>query len=32
MINGIAVLALGIAVLLTVWVIVVWGSHYFGPQ
>lgn len=32
MINGIAVLALGIAVLLTVWVIVVWGSRYFGPQ
>jgi hypothetical protein len=32
MINGIAVLFLAIAVLLTVWVIVVWGSRYFGPQ
>ena len=30
MLTGVSVLAVGVAVLLAIWVLVLWGSRYFG--
>jgi hypothetical protein len=32
MINGITVLVLAVGVLVTIWIIVLWGSSFFGPR
>jgi hypothetical protein len=31
MLSGISVLGTAIAVLVVVWIVVLWGSRYFGP-
>jgi hypothetical protein len=32
MINGITVLVLAVGVLAAIWIIVLWGSSFFGPR
>lgn len=32
MLNGIEVVAFGFGVLAAIWIIVLWGSTYFGPR
>jgi hypothetical protein len=32
MLNGIVVLFLAIGILLAIWLLVLWGSAYFGPR
>ena len=31
MLNGVAVLACSLAIFAMIWMIVLWGSRYFGP-
>jgi hypothetical protein len=31
MLSGISVLGTSIAVLVAIWILVLWGSRYFGP-
>jgi hypothetical protein len=31
MLSGISVLGTSIAVLIVIWILVLWGSRYFGP-
>jgi hypothetical protein len=31
MLNGVAVLAVAMAILIIIWIAVLWGSRYFGP-
>jgi hypothetical protein len=31
MLSGVSVLALAVAVLVVIWILVLWGSRYFGP-
>jgi hypothetical protein len=32
MLEGIAVLAVGLAIMVSIWLFVLWGSHYLGPR
>jgi hypothetical protein len=32
MLNGVAVLAVAMAILIIIWIAVLWGSRYFGPK
>jgi len=32
MVGGPAVIVVALAVLVAIWVVVLWGSRYFGPQ
>ena len=32
MLTGVTVLAASLAVLVVIWIIILWGSRYFGPE
>jgi hypothetical protein len=32
MLQGISVLAVGLALMVSIWLIVLWGSRYLGPR
>ena len=32
MLNGVAVLVAALAILVVIWIAVLWGSRYFGPK
>ena len=32
MLDGISVLAVGLAFMVAVWLVVLWGSHFLGPR
>lgn len=32
MLTGVTVLAVSLAVLVVIWILILWGSRYFGPE
>jgi hypothetical protein len=32
MLDGISVLAVGLAIMVAIWLVVLWGSRYLGPR
>jgi len=32
MLDGISVLAVGLAIMVSIWLLVLWGSRYLGPR